>query len=135
ISTTATLSDSLPSSVPKFESSGANWPIFSLHFQDAVNAKGFWGHFDGSNPCPTLTSLSVPLHNSPALSKTDREVITKWDKDKQSARSLLTQKIPDAALMLVHNLSTVHQRWAKIQLEYTQKGAWACAELCTQFME
>ena len=70
---TASLSDSLPSSVPKLDASGLNWTIFLVHFQDAVEAKGFWGHFDGSSPVPTLSS--------PA---TADEIAAKaqWDKDK-----------------------------------------------------
>ena len=53
---TASLSDSLPSSVPKLDASGLNWAIFLVVFQDAVEAKGFWGHFDGSSPVPTMLS-------------------------------------------------------------------------------
>ena len=52
--TTTSPSDSLSSSVPKLESTGMNWAIFSVHFQDAVEAKGFWGHFDGTTTCPVI---------------------------------------------------------------------------------
>ena len=41
--TTATaLADTLPSSIPKLDASGLNWAIFSLHFQDAIEAKGYF---------------------------------------------------------------------------------------------
>ncbi len=53
---TASLSNSLPSSVPKLDASGFNWAIFLVHFQDTIEAKGFWGHFDGSNPILALSS-------------------------------------------------------------------------------
>ena len=53
---TASLSDSLLSSVPKLDASGLNWAIFLICFQDAVEAKGFWGHFDGSSPVPMSLS-------------------------------------------------------------------------------
>ena len=46
--TTAALSDALPSTVPKLDASGSNWAIFVFRFEDAVEAKGFWGHFDGT---------------------------------------------------------------------------------------
>jgi len=59
MSTATALADTLPSSIPKLDASGMNWAIFSLHFQDAVEAKGFWGHFDGTNPRPEATSLPV----------------------------------------------------------------------------
>jgi hypothetical protein len=44
----------LPSSVPKLLANGLNWTAFSMCFQDAVEAKGLWGHFDG-----TTTQLAV----------------------------------------------------------------------------
>ena len=51
---TASLADTLPSTVPKLDNNGLNWAIFRVRFQDAVEAKGFWGHFDGTTPCPVL---------------------------------------------------------------------------------
>ena len=44
---TSSLSDTLPSMVPKLNSEGDNWVIFLVCFMDVVEAKGFWGHFDG----------------------------------------------------------------------------------------
>ena len=52
---TTSLSDTLPSSIPKLDASGINWAIFSVHFQDAIEAKGFWNHFDGSSTHPEQT--------------------------------------------------------------------------------
>ena len=57
--TTTSLSDSLSSSVPKLESTGINWAIFSVRFQDAVEAKGFWGHFDGTTTRPVTVAILV----------------------------------------------------------------------------
>jgi len=31
---------------------GVNWTAFSIRFEEAIEAKGFWGHFDGNTPCP-----------------------------------------------------------------------------------
>ena len=53
--TTTSLSDTLPSSIPKLDASGINWAIFSVCFQDAIEAKGFWNHFDGSSIRPEQT--------------------------------------------------------------------------------
>ena len=44
--------DTLPNTVPKLDLKGANWAIFSLRFQVAVEAKELWDHFDGSSPRP-----------------------------------------------------------------------------------
>src|SRR6266571_6565009 len=110
------LSDSLPGSVPRLDSSGLNWAIFSVRFQDAVDAKGFWGHFDGSEPRPVAVNPGEP---------TDDETtkLNQWKKNERSAKSLLTQKLPDSALMRVHAKLTVKERWDAISTEYTEKGA------------
>jgi hypothetical protein len=68
---TAALFDSLPTSVSKLEVSRLNWAIFLIHFCDAIDAKGFWGHFNGS------TSVSSML--TPATAKTAAK--GQWDKD------------------------------------------------------
>jgi len=50
--TVTSLADTLSSSVLKLDASGLNWAVFLLHFQDAIEAKGYWGHFDGTNEHP-----------------------------------------------------------------------------------
>ena len=123
VSTASTsLSDQLPASVPKLDPSGLNWAIFSVRFQDAVEAKGFWGHFDGSEPCPTAANMEEP---------TDEETIKihQWKKEECSAKSLLMQKLPDSALMRVHTKPSIKEWWDAIATEYTEKGAFAQTEM------
>ena len=103
--TTATsLSDTLPSSIPKLDSTGSNWAIFRVRFQDAVEAKGFWAHYDGSKtrPVPVAVAAAVPLpaatSSTPAatpatpaaaatmptvavITAEEQEALDKWDKD------------------------------------------------------
>lgn len=138
--TTTSLSDSLPSSILKLDVSGLNWVIFSVHFQDAVEAKGFWSYFDGTSPCPTADAVSVtnPADGTVKVtppSNDDLAAVDKWVKDERSAKSLLTQKIPDSTLMHVHNNGTVKERWDAIVAEYTEKGAYAQTDLCGRFLE
>lgn len=52
--TALTTTDILPSSVPKLLPTGLNWTAFSIRFQEAIEAKGFWGHFDGTVLRPTV---------------------------------------------------------------------------------
>jgi hypothetical protein len=125
---TASLNDTLPSSIPKLDATGLNWAVFSLRFEDAVQAKGFWGHFSGSTPCPTATIKSAPTADELAA-------IEKWEKDERSARSLLTQKLPDSALMRIRNKLSVKERWEAITTEFTQKGAFAQTELRARFLD
>jgi hypothetical protein len=114
--TTASLSDALPSSVPKLEATGLNWAIFLVRFRDAVDAKGFWGHFDGTTPVPSLSTLPTAAES---IAK------SQWEKDEQPAKSLLTQKLPDSTLMRIHMKVTVQERWEAVVREYTEKGAYA----------
>ncbi|KAJ8508349.1 hypothetical protein ONZ45_g9375 [Pleurotus djamor] len=131
MSTTTTLSDSISASVPQLESDGTNWVIFETRFREAVDPKGYWSHFDGSNPRP-----SEPTETMSAAAVSDRRVMLgKWIKDESSAKSLLTQKLPDDALMLVRSLDTVQERWAALKREYEQKGDYEKGRLKREFLE
>ncbi len=127
-STSTALADQLPGSIPKLDSSGMNWAIFAIRFQDAVEAKGFWGHFDGTEPKPAAATPSAPT----AAEKT---VIAVWEKDERLAKSLLTQKLPDSTLMRVRSKTTVKQRWDAIVYEYTEKGTFAQTEMRAKFLD
>jgi hypothetical protein len=143
--TTTSLADTLPSSIPKLDASGLNWAIFSLRFQDAIEAKGYWGHFDGTEPRPVVPTTATTTPAAPTTSvvpttttttsPTPDEAAAQWDKDERSAKSLLTQKIPDSAVMRIRNKKTVKERWDAIVTEYTEKGAFAQTDLRTRFLE
>ena len=91
-----------------------------------MEAKGFWGHFDGSDPRPTLSS---PATNAEIAAE------AQWMKDERSAKSLLTQKIPDGTLMRIHTKTIVKLRWDAIVLEYTEKGDYTKTEMRAKFLE
>ena len=104
--TATSLADTLPLSVPKLDASGLNWAVFLLCFQDAVEAKGYWGHFDGTSKRPAVIKLedfSTTTADAPApaipSAKDLAAAISQWDKDEWSVKLLLTQKIPNYALM------------------------------------
>jgi hypothetical protein len=124
VSTTA-LADTLPSSVPKLDPAGSNWTVFLFRFQDAVDAKGFWGHFDGTSARPTLSTPPT----EPELEKQ-----LQWDKDERSARSLLTQKLPDSTVVLIHSKTSVKERWGEVVKEYTLKSEYARTGLRAKFL-
>ena len=95
----ASLSDALPSSVPKLDTSGTNWAIFVFRFQDAVEAKGFWGHFDGSMPTPVFADAANPMTD-------ETPTKAQWDKNERSAKSLLTQKLLDSTVVMAISILT-----------------------------
>jgi len=115
---TTSLSDSLPSSIPKLDTSSINWVIFSVCFQDAVEAKGFWGHFNGASTCPVNSTIPGTMMPGGSVATTARSAMTpeelaaaqsQWDKDKQSEKSLLTQTIPDSTLIQIHSKKSVKE--------------------------
>ncbi|KAJ8507986.1 hypothetical protein ONZ45_g9696 [Pleurotus djamor] len=135
ISTTS-LSDTLPSTVPKLLSSGENWVIFRLRFEDAVEAKGFLGHFDGTTPHPAALTTQSPQGGTAAAAQTRdlAEEVAQWEKNERSAKSLLTQKIPDSTLILIQGKKSVKDRWDAVVSEYTDKDAFAKSDLRNEFM-
>ena len=70
--TTSSLSNTLPSTVPKLDAEGDNWAIFYVRFMDAVEAKGFWSHFDGLLLPPVTTTTS---------SDAEKTTLAQWEKD------------------------------------------------------
>ncbi|KAF8156967.1 hypothetical protein B0H34DRAFT_634292, partial [Crassisporium funariophilum] len=136
---TTSLSDTLPSSVLKLDSSGTNWTTFLIRFQDAIKAKGFWGYYTGTKTCPIdipiLTTAADGTTISTAPDLANITAARQWDKDERSAKSLLTQKLPDSTLIQIRSKTTVHERWAAIVKEYTEKGAYAQTELRQKFLD
>ena len=63
------------------DAEGSNWAIFYIRFMDAIEAKGFWDHFDGS-------SSPLALSEPPTAAKTAARA--QWDKDERSAKALLS---------------------------------------------
>ncbi|CAA7264972.1 unnamed protein product [Cyclocybe aegerita] len=154
---TTSLSNTLPSSIPKLDASSLNWAIFAVQFQDAVEAKGFWGHFIGTDPRPVPAATPTPAPTPatvtacaataavvgaapPTIGATatptaaEIAAMEKWDKDERAAKSLLTQRIPDSMLMRIHWKKTVFERWSTIVSEYTEKGAYAQTEMRMKFL-
>ena len=141
---TTSLSDSLPSSIPKLDASGINWVIFSLHFHDAVEAKGFWGHLDGTSTRPINSTIPGTMTPGGSVATAEKPAMTpeelagaqsQWVKDGRSAKSLLTQKIRDSTLIRIHSKKSVKERWDAIVAEFMEKGAYAQTDLRTKFLE
>ena len=94
--------DTLPASVPKLDHHGENWAIFKIRFQNAMEAKEKWGHFDGSVPRPSPAEASFPFANGEGgetESVIDEDLTVKWDKDERIAKYMLTQRLLDSTLV------------------------------------
>ena len=121
------LSDVLPSTVPKLDASGSNWAIFIFRFEDAVRAKGFWNQFDGSASPPTIADPTAPT-------STEMAALALWEKDECSGKSLLTQKLPDLTVVMVYLKKTVKERWDAVVSEFSKKSAYAQTDMRAKFM-
>jgi len=123
--TTSSLSDTLLSTMPKLEAEGKNWGILYVCFMDAVKVKGFWGHFDGSLLEPTLSAKPT---------EDETKAKNQWAKDKRSAKTLLTQRLPNSTVMEIHSKKTVQERWEAVVKEYMWKGMYMQTELKAKFL-
>jgi hypothetical protein len=131
--------------------SGANWAIFALRFQTVVQGKGLWKHFDGSELCPVL-STAVQTSTTPTTAPTapavatptvvpptaapvsppvgTQDKINTWKKNKNIARSLLAQRLPDSTLIIMSPIDSVKKMWDAIVRDYTYKSVFTQACLC-----
>jgi len=69
-----------------------------------------------------------------APTTTEVAAIAQWDKDERSAKSLLTQKLPDSTVVMVHGKKTVKERWDAVVMEFSKKSAYAQADMWAKFM-
>ncbi|PPR00727.1 hypothetical protein CVT24_000951 [Panaeolus cyanescens] len=105
--TTTAITDAIPSTVPKLDPSGVNWQTFMLRFMDAIQGKGYWGHFNGTEMCSLPTGppakseeadtsspsgTTIPS-STPSTTEEDKKAMDKWDRDEAIAQSLLTQPL------------------------------------------
>ena len=131
--------DTLPASVPKLETSGKNWLLFSIRFQLAVKAKGKWSHFDGTVSRPEAISAdqaeAIVIGGGEDPNDNLVECQLEWDKDKDVALYLLSQRLSDSTLVSVEKYTLCSRKWATIVCEYTVKSVYAQTALHTKFLE
>ena len=124
----ATMSDPLPGSVPRLEPSGVNWAIFSMRFQEAMEANAKWGHFTGSVARPIPVDINAPTD-------AEKATMAAWDQDEVVARYLLSQRLPDSTAVRLKALTSVVDRWNKVKSEFSIKSQYAETDLLTAFTE
>jgi hypothetical protein len=114
--------------VPCLEPSGSNWAIFSLRFQEAMEANRKWGHFDGSSTRPAAADPNKPTDEEKAAQ-------ADWDQNETVAKYLLTQRMPDSAAVHLRPIALVMDHWAKVKTKYSVKSQYAEVDLLTAFSE
>ncbi|TFK97834.1 hypothetical protein BDV98DRAFT_485947, partial [Pterulicium gracile] len=110
-------SDLLPNSIPKLQSNGENWVIFDARFSDAMNAKGYLGHFMGDVPEPKKPDDDTDS----AAQAAHCTALEKWTRNEANARYFLSQRLPNTLLISTKGLATVSSQWAYITRSMTSK--------------
>ena len=78
------MNDPLPTTVPRLEPTGANWAIFSMCFQEVMEANQKWSHFDG-----TLT-YPIPVDDK-NITADEQKAIDAWNLEETVTRYMLSQ--------------------------------------------
>lgn len=119
--------EQLPTNIPCLEPNGVNWAVFSMQFQEAMQATRHWLYFDGSKPCPVPKDKANPTDPK-------TEAMDKWDYKDQIAHYLLSQRLPDTTAMQVSHFRTVKEHWEKVTKEFTAKSTYAKNDLKHAFL-
>ncbi len=128
LTATNNMSDPLPTSIPHLKPNGSNWAIFSMRFQEAMEANQKWGHFDGTTPCPVPANTTTPTD-------AEAKAVANWRQDKIVAKYLLSQRLPDSTAVRLKSLTSTKERWTKVKTEFSVKSQYAEADLLTMFLE
>ncbi|KAG6826630.1 hypothetical protein H0H92_015067 [Tricholoma furcatifolium] len=103
--------------------------MFSICFKGTVEVKGFWGHSDETSSKPAAPAVAeackpkvLPSAAAGTTTAPEMTALALWKMNVHTAKSLLTQKIPSSALMMIHSKTTVKEHWDVIVEEYTEKG-------------
>ena len=59
---------------------------------------------------------------------------SQWDKNKWSAKALLTQRLPDLTVMEINLKKTIKEQWEVVVREYTVKGVHTQTEIRAKFL-
>ena len=122
------MSDPYAISVPRLEPNGSNWVIFSMRFQEAMEANLKWSHFDGSATRPVPKDAKNPTDD-------EKKSGLAWDQDEVMARYLLSQRLPDSTAVRLKGLASAKERWDKVKAEFSVKSQYAEADMLTSFSE
>ena len=128
LTTANTMSDPLATSVPRLDTTGSNWAIFSMRFQEAMEANRKWSHFSGTPGRP------VPA-DANKVTDEEKKAQDEWDQDEVVARYLLSQRLPDSTAVRLKGLSTAKERWDKVIAEFSVKSQYAETDMLTAFSE
>jgi len=89
----------LPSNISHLKADGPNWAIFTMCFQEAMQATQHWPHFDGTSICPSPKDPNKVTDN-------EKKEIEKWDYKDTAAWYLLSQRLPNSIAVWLYTYTT-----------------------------
>ena len=103
-------------SVPHLKPNGSNWVIFSICFQEAMEANLKWSHFDSSATCPVPKDAKNPTDD-------ENKSRLAWDQDEVMACYPLSQHLCHGRVgALIFILSYLRTRDPERILPYVDRG-------------
>ena len=124
----AAMSEPFSTSVPCLNPTGSNWAIFSMRFQEAMEANQKWSHFTGTPSRPTPADSTKPTDE-------EKKDIANWDQDKVVPHYLLSQCLLDSTAVCLRGLTTAKERWNKVKAKFSIKCQYAEADMLASFLE
>ena len=122
------MSNPYANSVPRLEPNGSNWAIFSMRFQEAMEANLKWSHFDSSATRPVPKDAKNPTDDK-------KKSGLAWDQDEVMAHYLLSQRLPDSTAVCLKGLASAKECWDKVKAEFSVKSQYTEADMLTSFSE
>ena len=120
--------EQLPSNIPHLEADGSNWAIFTMRFQEAMQATRCWSHFDGTSTTPTAKDPNKPTD-------VEKKEIEAWEHDDTAARYLLSQRLPNTIAVRLYAHKTAKARWDRLTTEFTVQSVYAQNDLEQAFFD
>jgi hypothetical protein len=127
----ASVTESLPITIPNvpcLEPSSSNWAIFSMCFQEAMQANQKWGHFDGMSVHPVPKDLNAP-------EATEVKEMANWDHSKTIVCYMLSQWLLDSTTVCLKNVTKVSECWTRVKGEFSMKSQYVEVNILTSFTE
>ncbi|KAI9429466.1 hypothetical protein H4582DRAFT_2089143 [Lactarius indigo] len=120
------MNDPLPTSVPPLDPTGSNWAIFSMCFQEAMEASQKWGHFTSKSKCPVMADPVKPMDD-------EKKAIAEWTQDETIAKYLLSQQLPDSTAIHLKSLTSAKECWNKVTTKFSVNSQYMETNMLTAF--
>ena len=103
----------LPDTIPHLKEDASNWATFAAHFREAMLAMHRWGHFDGTQACPTPKDAANPTF-------VERQATKEWQCQDVVVRGHLSPRLLDWIFIRLVNHKTAKGHWEQLIEELGQ---------------